>query len=132
MIARSSITANVQGLANLGSNCNFAKPMLACVYAGRQIVIIKKKEKEKMKSPEDFYKEFYPEVCSLSVIDEEIVLLLSVYKKRILDNSFAYIVETWEGKAVSYHVSLESAKNEIKRVQGRYKKNLLVNCQKLY
>ena len=85
-----------------------------------------------MKNPEEFYREFYPDVIELSGMDKEIILLISVYKKRLEENNFVHIVEDRKGTHLSYHKTREDAKEEIKRVQTNYREGLVINCQKIY
>lgn len=87
-----------------------------------------------MKTPEEFYREFYPKVNVLSSIDKEIIILMSAYKKEVENNSelFVYIVEDVKGITMSYHRTYELAEQEIKRIQSNYKKTLVINCQKIY
>ncbi len=85
-----------------------------------------------MKTPEEFYREVYPNITELSIMDKEIILLMSVYKKRIEENNFVHIVEDRKGNYVSFHRLREDAEKEIKRVQRNHREALVINCQKIY
>lgn len=85
-----------------------------------------------MKTPEEFYREYYPDVTVLSMMDKEIILLISVYIKRFKENNFVYIVEDTKGHEKGYYSSREKAIERIEDIQYAYLKPLVINCQKIY